>query len=192
MGGTLLLDDLVGLVFYIVLDFMTLVFGEEAGDFFTTNIGGRPDGELAVAMLADLISMDRLRMDFELMGETKPEAGGVKDGAATDDTLGREVGDSPGKIAQDVHGIRYDNENTVKAGFDNGADNVLSNTSILLEKVGASFARFLVRTSGEDADIAVLSCGIIAGTNFEPAGRDGKGVRQVKDFAFGVILVNIS
>ena len=77
VGGALFLNDEVGLVADIVLNFVAFAVGEQTEQAFATEISAGPNREFAVAVFADLVGVDGFGVDGEIFGDFEAEPGGV-------------------------------------------------------------------------------------------------------------------
>lgn len=119
------IDNVVGFVFDEIGDVVLDVGGEEVGDFLTTDVGEGPEGKLGVAVLADLVGMDRLGVDAKIIGDASAKTGGIEDGARADDALGGETGEFDGVVGENIHGVGDDKKDTVEAGGHDLLDHTL-------------------------------------------------------------------
>ena len=77
MGGAFFLNDEVGFVADIVLNFVAFAVGEQAEQAFAAEIGAGPNCEFAVAVFTDLVGVDGFGVDGEIFGDFEAEPGGV-------------------------------------------------------------------------------------------------------------------
>ena len=64
VGCAFFVDDVVNFVFGELFDLVEDRLGEESGDRLTASVGERPETKLGVAMFADLVGVDRLRVEI--------------------------------------------------------------------------------------------------------------------------------
>lgn len=126
VGGAFAVDDFVGLVANVGLDFRAVGFGNHGDDGLTASIGRRPDGKFGIAVLTDLVGVDGFRMKVEKRGDFGAEASGVENGTGADNAILGEAGVFPDEIGEDVHRVGNDEKNAVKTRlhdfFDHGFD----------------------------------------------------------------------
>lgn len=92
IGGFFLFDNGVGFVFSEVGDVAAGFGGKKLGDFLAANISEGPKGNFGIAMFADDVGVNGLRINIEIVGDTGAESGGIEDGAGADDFFGGEAG----------------------------------------------------------------------------------------------------
>ena len=154
-------------------------------DAFAAGEGDGEGGELGVAVLAEDIGAEVVRVDGEFGGHEGAEAGGVEEGAGADDTLRREVGELEGVPGHGVDGVSDDDEDGVGVGAGERGDQVAEEGDVGGEDAGAGGVGRAGGGGADDDDVGVAEVGEIGGGDAGGVGGKSAGVLEVGGFAVG-------
>ena len=142
-------------------------------------------------MLADDVGVDAHGRHLEVFAEHVAEAGGVQHGAGADDAVGRQAGELPGGVGQNVDGVGGDEEDAVESVGHDVVDDGLEDLHVLVHQLQPGFAGLLGGAGAQDDERGVLAVGVGAAGDLGAGGGPDDAVVEVHDVALGFALVDV-
>ena len=156
----------------------------------TGHIRTAPDGELAVAVLADDPGMDTSGIDIQMLPQQIAQASRIQQSPGPDDPLFRHAGGLDRHVRQDVNGIGHNKQDAgAVAFFDLGHDRP-ENSHIFLDQVQARLPRFLACSRSNNNNGRINDIVVGAGVNIHRM-RKGYAMGNIQGFAFRPVLIRI-
>ena len=197
VGCAFALDDLIGRIAGIdkdplhLLDFVFAVAGfGEVAQLHPRNICQGPDGDFAVAMLADDPGVNAAGIDAEVVTEQGAEARGIENGAGAEDALRRKSGILQGGVGEHVDGIGGDENDAVGIVASDFGDNLSEDGGVTLHEVETGLAGLLRGACGDYGDGGAGAIRIVSGPDVGGVG-EGDGMTQVHGFALGLGAIHV-
>jgi hypothetical protein len=172
----------------VVVDLVMLEVRDERD---AANADTRPEWHGAVAVLANDIAVDVLRVDVEAIGEEPAEARGVEVGAGADDAVGGQAGELVGDVGERVDGVGDDEQRGVRAVLHELRDDLFEERHVLLHERQPRLALALPRARGDDADVGPGRDGVVRVGHDARAGEERGRVLQVQHLALELLLLHV-
>ncbi len=114
------------------------------------DMGARPDRLTTIAMLADDIGVDAVRINAKMPADFKAKARRVQNGARPDNVRGGQARQLQRNVSENINGISGNNQHAIEAGFHDGRDDLAEHIGVTSHQVEAAFARLLSHSSAND------------------------------------------
>lgn len=190
-GGTLKIDDLIGLVGDLgslggTVHLFDLLEGEHG---LTSDAGGRPDSDLLVTVITDNVGMDRSLGDLQTILDGDTEADRVEVGAGSDDLVRREARELLGHASEDIDGIGDEHED---GGLLDGLETVQDAAEdffITEDELVTALTGLLAGTGGDDDDVSLTA--LLGGTDADLGRGDKGGILKIEHLTLADLCVEI-
>ena len=141
-------------------------------------------------MLAQDVGVDVVGVDGAMPAKKVAKAGTIKDGARTDDPLGRQRRGPQSNVSEDVDGIGDHEEDGVAGVLDDVGDDAAADFDVLTNQIKARLGGLLLGTGGDDDDIGISTVGIIANTDVDRWGEK-QAMTKIHDLGLDVFGVEV-
>lgn len=153
-GSAFLGDDGGAGFFRFVEEFGSELVGEsrDRGDVDTADGGATPDGDHGVSVLAKDEGFDVGGSDLEVVGEEGAEAGGVEDGAKTEDLGDGDEAGLDGEVGEDVDRVADDEDGGGRFELDvfEVFEDAFKESDVPVDEVEAGLIGFAAESGGDD------------------------------------------
>jgi hypothetical protein len=181
VGGALAVDDAVGRAPDLGIDVVADPFGQvdaaqpgEPVERYPPDRHQRPGEDLRVAVFADDVGVDVVRIDAAVAPEQAAEAGGVERGPGAKDAAGGHAalaGETGGEMRHHVHRVAGDDEDGVRGVFEDRRHDLVEHLGVSLEQMEARLPRLLADARTEDDDPTAGQVFVVAGADVERMGE---------------------
>ena len=198
VGGALLLDDGVSAVLHFLIDLVSggnvvVVVAPQLAELRqrqSAHIHAAPGRQLAVAVLADDEGVDAAVVHAQVLAQQILQAGGVQNGAGTDDPVLGIARQLDGGGGQNINRVGHDQQDALKAGSGDLRNDAAHDAHVLVDQVQAGLAGLLGGAGGDNDDGRIGDRLIAGGVNLHGAGI-GQAVADVHCLALGTVLVRV-
>ena len=142
-------------------------------------------------MLAENVGVHVLLGNGQVLGDAGTQAGGIQQGAGTDDALLRDAGDLAENVSQDIHGVGHDDVGGIGADRGDLGHDALEDVDVGIDQIDTGLAGLAAHAGGDDNDIAALSGIIVAGVYVYRLAEQRRALMDVHGLAHRLIFVDI-
>ena len=157
------------------------------------NSDQRPGEHFRIAVLAQHITVHVVRVNAQVLGQQRPEPGGIQRGARTHHPAGWHAAlrcDPGCQMGEHIDWIRRHQQDRTRGMFDDLRHDSGKDLRISLEQVQARLARSLGNASREDHNPAAGQIRVIASRDLQRM-RKRHGMQDIIRFSPGALIVKI-
>ena len=150
-----------------------------------------PRGDLRVTVLADDERVHAVHGDAAVLGEQRPQAGGVEHGPGAEHPPARQPGRLHGGIGDDVDGVGDQQEHGVRRELDERGHQRPAHLDVHGRQLEPRLARLLLRPSGDHHDVGVRRHRDVVGPDHVRGGIELAALVEIQHLGADLVAMDV-